>query len=119
MYIFVALFNLLLKHLAQQVEHGLCNANTPSTITQGITGKNQNCCSPDLGQEKQCEIEQQSFKIQKQQCEIEQEHCNIQEELWKIKELQCEIEQQCPKIEEQLQESKLKVWNMPNYLPRS
>ena len=76
-------------------------------------------CSPDLGQEKQCEIEQQSFKIQKQQCEIEQEHCNIQEELWKIKELQCEIEQQCPKIEEQLQESKLKVWNMPNYLPRS
>ena len=31
---------LLLKHLAQQVAHGLSNANAPSTITQGMTGKN-------------------------------------------------------------------------------
>ena len=31
---------LLLKHLAQQVAHGLSNANAPPTITQGMTGKN-------------------------------------------------------------------------------
>ena len=32
----------LLKHLTQQVAHGLCNDNAPSTITQGKTGKIQN-----------------------------------------------------------------------------
>ena len=32
----------LLKHLTQQVAHGLCNDNAPSTITQGMTGKIQN-----------------------------------------------------------------------------
>ena len=32
---------LLLKDLAQQVAHGLSNANAPSTITQGMTGKIQ------------------------------------------------------------------------------
>ena len=31
----------LLKDLSQQVAHGLCNANAPSTITQGMTGKSQ------------------------------------------------------------------------------
>ena len=30
----------LLKHFTQQVAHGLSNANAPSTITQGMTGKN-------------------------------------------------------------------------------
>ena len=31
----------LLKHLTQQVAHGLSNDNAPSTITQGETGKIQ------------------------------------------------------------------------------
>ena len=30
---------LLLKHLIQQMAHGLCNDNAPPTITQGMTGK--------------------------------------------------------------------------------
>ena len=33
---------LLLKHLTQQVAHGLCNVKAPSRITQGMTGKIQN-----------------------------------------------------------------------------
>ena len=32
----------LLKHLTQQVAHGLSNADAPPTITQGMTGKIQN-----------------------------------------------------------------------------
>ena len=32
----------LLKDLTQQVAHVLFNDNAPSTITQGMTGKNQN-----------------------------------------------------------------------------
>ena len=33
----------LLKHLTQHVAHWLSNDNALSTITQGMTGKNQNC----------------------------------------------------------------------------